>query len=232
MSDIEKQVAGHYGVTDLYERIIAAFAGAGQDVDALTADDLKPVDEFHIGGVAATRDLLDPLGLTASTRLLDIGCGLGGSARFMTQRFGAQVTGLDLTPEFVRTARLLSDKVGLDIAFVVGSALDLPFEAATFDVVTLLHVGMNLPDKPRLFAEAARVLVPGGRFVVYDVMRFGDHPAFPLPWAERAESSFLETPDAYLAAAEASGLALRHRADRGAVARAFFCTDASAYGVG
>src|SRR5262249_29264554 len=106
--------------------------------------------------------------------------------------------------------------------FVEGSALDLPFADGSFDLATLLHVGMNLPDKPRLFAEVARVLVPGGVFAVYDVMRFGDHPAFPLPWATGAGESFLEPPETYLAAAEAAGFELSARRDRGEVARAFF----------
>src|SRR5690606_9525799 len=105
---------------------------------------------------------------------------------------------------------------------VVGSALDLPFADESFDLVTLIHVGMNLPDKPRLFAEVARVLVPGGSFAVYDVMRFGAHPAFPLPWASDPASSFLETPEAYLAAAEGAGLSLIARRDRGEMARRFF----------
>ena len=150
------------------------------------------------------------------------GSGIGGPARMIAARFGAQVTGIDLTPDFVETARRLTETVGLKAEFVVGSALDLPFEDASFDLATLLHVGMNLPDKPRLFAEVARVLVPGGTFAVFDVMRFGAHPAFPLPWASEASGSFLEAPEAYLAAADAAGFELRARRDRGEVARAFF----------
>src|SRR5690606_32008034 len=117
----------------------------------------------------------------------------------IAERTGARVTGVDLTPDFVETARSLTETVGLSADFVVGSALDLPFADAAFDLATLIHVGMNIPDKPRLFAEAARVLVPGGAFAIYEVMRFGAHPAFPLPWAADASSSFLETPDGYLA---------------------------------
>lgn len=219
---VEKTVAAHYAGAGLHERIMERLAEAGVAAGAVTAEHLKAVDEFHIGGAEATAALLDQLALGAETRVLDVGCGIGGAVRMIAARTGARVTGVDLTPDFVETARALTATVGLPAEFVVGSALDLPFPEASFDVATLLHVGMNIPDKPRLFAEVARVLVPGGTFAVFDVMRFGAHPAFPLPWAADATSSFLETPDAYVAAGEAAGLALVARRDRGEIARDFF----------
>ncbi len=222
MTDPEERIVRHYGGTGLYRRIVEALARAGVDEKAVSVDDLKPVDEFHIGGVAATEALLDPLGIEPGMRVLDIGSGIGGPARWMRSRYGAAVTGVDLTPEFVATAKRLTDLVGLDARFVVGSALDLPFEDASFDIASLIHVGMNLPDKPRLFSQVARVLAPQGTFAVYDVMRFGEHPAFPLPWATSSGESFLERPDTYLSAAEAAGFTLTLRRDRGEIARDFF----------
>ena len=223
MTETEAGIAAQYGRTgDLLDRILAFLAGSGVAEGEITAEHLKPLDEFHIGGAAATERLLDPLGLAPGTRILDIGCGIGGPARLMASRYGAKVTGIDLTPDFVRTARRLSALTGLDTAFVEGSALDLPFAAARFDLATLLHVGMNVPDKPRLFAEAARVLRSGGTFALYDVMLHGAPPAFPVPWAETPALSFLAAPDAYLAAAEAAGFRLAARRGRGDAARAFF----------
>ncbi|TPE53118.1 class I SAM-dependent methyltransferase [Amaricoccus solimangrovi] len=219
---VEERVARHYAGAGLHERILERLAEAGVTAGEVTAEHLKAVDEFHIGGAEATTALLDQLAIGPETRVLDIGCGIGGPARMIATRFGAQVTGVDLTPDFVETARRLCEMLGIEARFVTGSALDLPFPAASFDLATLLHVGMNLPDKPRLFAEAARVLVPGGTFAVYDVMRFGDHPAFPLPWASEPSASFLEPPEAYLAAAGAAGFELAARRDRGEVAKAFF----------
>lgn len=222
MTQPEEKIRAHYGQSGLYERILTGLVGAGVEPERLTAEDLKAVDEFHIGGVNATQALLDPLGFTADTRVLDLGSGIGGPARFMAQRYGCKVTGLDLTPEFLETARKLTEAVGLSVDFVVGSALDLPFEADSFDAVTLIHVGMNLPDKPKLFAEVARVLRPGGVFAVYDVMRHGAHPAFPLPWAETEAASFLAAPDEYREAARAAGLTEIHCEGKGDVARVFF----------
>lgn len=219
---VEAKVAAHYAGAGLHERIMERLAAAGIPAGKVTADDLKPVDEFHIGGAEATAALLDQLTIGPETRVLDVGCGIGGPARMLAGRHGARVTGIDLTPDFVEAARRLTEAVGLRAEFVQGSALDLPFADASFDLATLLHVGMNIEAKPRLFAEVARVLLPGGGFAVFDVMRFGGHPAFPLPWAEDGSSSFLETPEAYLAAAEAAGFALVARRDRGEVAKAFF----------
>lgn len=222
MTGPERDVASHYGITGLYDRIIAKLAETGVAESDLTSAHIKPIDEFHIGGVAATKALLDPLGIGAATRVVDVGSGLGGTARFVTEHYGAQVTGIDLTPEFVETARRLSDALGLKVTFVEGSALDLPFAAESFDLATLIHVGMNLPDKPRLFDEVARVLTDGGTFAIYDVMLVGKEPDFPVPWAETPATSFLASPEEYLQAAEAAGFTLVNRQDRGEVARAFF----------
>ena len=130
---------------------------------------------------------------------------------------------MDLTPEFVYAARRLTELVGLTATFQVGSALDMPFEDDHFDLATLIHVGMNLSDKPKLFSEAARVPRPGGSFAVYVVMRHGDeHPAFPLPWARAPEASFLATPETYLDAASTAGFRLTARRSWGDFARDFF----------
>ncbi|SDZ23389.1 Methyltransferase domain-containing protein [Jannaschia faecimaris] len=222
MSETDRSISEHYGKAGLYDRILAALAAEGIPQAQITADHLKPIDEFHIGGLSATEALLEPLDLGPRTRLLDVGSGIGGAARHIAERYGAQVTGLDLTPEFVETAQRLTALTGPDITFVQGSALDMPFETDSFDVVTLLHVGMNLPDKPRFFSEAARILHAGGILAIYDVMRFGEHPDFPLPWAATPDHSFLDTPEAYLDAARAAGFRLETRTDRGEVAKAFF----------
>lgn len=222
MSDPNPAISTHYGRADLYDRILAALKAAGVAIDRVTADDLKPVDEFHIGGVEATDALLDPLGIGEGTRVLDLGSGIGGTVRHVRSRYGAAVTGIDLTPEFVETARRLSALVGVNATFLEGSVFELPFEDDSFDLATLFHVGMNLPDKRRLFAEAARVLAPGGRFAVYDVMLLGAHPEFPLPWAATPEASFLGRPEEYLAAGEGVGLSCTHQRDRAEISLEYF----------
>jgi len=222
MADPADLVAEHYRSADLLSRIEAGLRQLGASAEAPRPEDLRAVDEFHIGGGEATDALLDRLDLPQGTRALDLGSGLGGPARHMAGR-GFDVTGIDLTPDYVAVAQELSRRAGVAARFVQGSATDLPFADAAFDLVTLIHVGMNIPDKRALCAEAARVLGPGGIFAVYDVMRLGEaHPGFPLPWAAQPEASALDRPEAYLEAAGAAGLTPIHRRDRGDYARAFF----------
>jgi SAM-dependent methyltransferase len=203
-------VESHYTTGSLLGRIRRGLEQAGIDPDHTSAADLEPIDEFHIGGAAATGELLAQVPLDRQMAVLDIGSGIGGPARLIAERTGARVTGIDLTREFVETATALTALVGMDdrVAFRHGSALAMPFDDASFDLATLIHVGMNIDDKPRLMAEAARVLRPGAHFAVYEVMRTGEGDlAYPVPWAKTPETSFVATPDAYRAAATAAGFA-------------------------
>ncbi|ODT07049.1 MAG: SAM-dependent methyltransferase [Mesorhizobium sp. SCN 65-20] len=227
MAVVEPLVASHYSSEGLQDRILAALAATGVDLAALRAEDLEPVDEFHVGGAVATAALLERFELFPGEELLDIGSGIGGPARFVASRAGVSVTGLDLTPSFVAIATSLSQMTGLAdrTRFVAGSALAMPFEDSSFDAAMILHVGMNIPDKPQLMAEVARVLRPGGSFAVYDVMRLSEGPlSFPVPWATSAETSFVETPDAYRAAAIAAGFSVEDERARGAFAVEFFAS--------
>lgn len=221
----EGDIQAHYTTGPILERILAGLREAGADPEHPAPEDLKPVDEFHTGGVEATEMVLAPLGIGRDTRVLDVGSGIGGTARFIAHRYGARVTGIDLTPALVDTAQALSRLTGLSerTSFHVGSALGLPLATADFDLVTMFHAGMNIPDKPALFAEVFRVLVPGGRFVVFDVMRTGEGEiAFPLPWASVPEQSFVEPPEAYRAAAREAGFRIVRDEDRIAFGVAYF----------
>src|SRR5215472_15759508 len=121
----EQDVVRHYASGDLMARIDAALTRAGVDPAHPKAADLAPVDEFHIGGGPATEAFASKLPFKRGDRLLDVGCGLGGPARYLANRFGAHVTGIDLTPEFIEVATELSRRTGQSelTTFEVGSAL-------------------------------------------------------------------------------------------------------------
>lgn len=219
----------HYGGADLTETIDAALRQLGID-GAVTADHLAPVDEFHIGGRPATHHLLDrmprPLG-----HVLDVGCGIGGTARLLASGQAERVTGIDLNPAYVATGDTLNERVGLAdrIDLHAASATDLPFDDASFDAAVMLHVGMNVVDKRRLLTEVARVLRPGAVFGIYDIMRRADgEVAYPVPWAASAATSHLATAADYRRAAEQAGFEVTAEEDRSAFADEFFARIRSA----
>jgi len=193
------QVARFYsGSGGLVAAIRSALDAAGVDRSTLRPADLAPVDEFHIRGRAATLEIIEALDLTAESQVLDLGSGLGGPARTLAEATGCTVIGVDLTPEFCEVATALSAWTGLAerTRFRVGDATATALPDASVDAALTIHVAMNIPDKAALYAEAFRVLRPGGRFVVYDVVQGeGGDVLYPVPWADDPSTSFLATPD-------------------------------------
>jgi ubiquinone/menaquinone biosynthesis C-methylase UbiE len=223
--DVERQVAGHYSNSDLERAILDALIASGKDVMRLEPADLAPVDEFHTAGRRATIELAEQLDFRPDMHLLDIGCGIGGASRYFAEARGCRVTGIDLTDDYVRTAASLSRRVGLasKVTYRTASALALPFEAGSFDGAYLLHVGMNIQDKPRLFAEARRVLKRGATFAIFDVMRTGAGSLrFPLHWAATPQTSFVAGPAEYGAGLDAAGFDVVRERNRREFARQFF----------
>lgn len=220
----DDRIASHYSGGALLSAIAVGLDALGKTFDTATIADLAPVDEFHIGGRPATTELCEQLHMQPGSTVLDVGCGIGGTARFIASTFGCDVTGIDLTPEYIDVATELTTKVGLDnqVRFEVGSALAMPFDDGSFDVATQLHVGMNIDDKNSLFAEVSRVLKPGGRFGVYDIMRTSDEAhEFPVPWAADESMSFVADPATNRAALEAGGFLVTAQRDRGEAAGFF-----------
>jgi ubiquinone/menaquinone biosynthesis C-methylase UbiE len=192
------KVAAHYaGEGDLAAAIAERLRRAGKDVGALTTADLAAVDEFHIRGRKATLELAGRMNLSADSDVLDIGSGLGGAARTLAETHGCRVTGIDLTEAFCAAATALSGWVGLSqrVSFRQGDATDLPFADGRFDAALTIHAAMNIAAKPRMYAEARRVLKPGARLAVYDVLQGeGGEVLFPVPWAREPSISHLATP--------------------------------------
>ncbi len=219
---VQHSLTEHYSHGGLEAALLAALTAMGKDVDHLSPADLMGADEFHNGGALATTELAAGLGLKPGMTLLDIGSGLGGPARHLAG-YGCEVIGIDLTPEYVAVATSLTARMGMaeKVSFREAHVDRLDFPDAAFDGVTLLHVGMNVPDKAAMFAAVHRVLKPGGFFAVYDVMRIGEGElAFPLPWSSVPATSFVESPAAYRAALEAAGFVVESERDRAAFALA------------
>lgn len=225
-SATDSTIAAHYTTGSLFERVKAAMQKAGINPDRAAASDLAAGDQFHTGGLAATEHLIGQLAITSDTRVLDVGCGIGGTSRYIADTTNAHVTGVDLTPEFVETARALGAMVGLSdrTNYHVGSALVMPVPEDAFDIAVMMHVGMNIADKVALFSEVARALRPDGTFALFEVMRgdAGSDLLYPLPWSTVPQTSHVASSADYRTAAEAAGFKMCLETDRSPFALSFF----------
>lgn len=207
MSDATSKVRAHYNPAGLTGRIQAALTALAPGDQPLTITQLAPLDQFHTRGMQATVELAAAAVIKQDTRVLDLGCGIGGPARYIAQTFGCRVTGLDLSPAFIEAAAYLTARCGLSerVAFQAGNALQLPYADGSFDAVFLQHVVMNIEDREGLYAEVRRVLAPQGRLATYDLVLRAGGLVYPVPWARDGSTSFLLSEDATRAALEKSG---------------------------
>jgi SAM-dependent methyltransferase len=201
-------VRRHWERSDLGDAIVAAIQASGRDPATLTVDDLAPLDQFHGGGLAATRRLAKLGELSPAMHVLDVGGGLGGPARTLAIEFGCRVTVIELAESYVDAGRRLTSMLALDdrVTFHVGDALTLPFHDGAFDAVWTQNSGMNIADKAGLYAGFHRVIRPGGRLVTQEPMAgLVRPPIYPLMWAPDPATDHLLPPDAMRAVIERSG---------------------------
>ena len=157
---------------DFYERhpisaqiILAKLEAARGTLEGLRPDDLFPHDQDHYGGLAANDALAKCARIADGNKVVDLCAGLGGPARYLAHRYGALVTGIELTPARVTGAAELTRRVGLDgqVRILEGNVMDLPLPDASQDAVVSQEALLHVPDLGRALGEAYRVLRPGGR---------------------------------------------------------------------
>ena len=225
MLAMNEKVAQYYTHCSLSDVVHAGLETMKQASDAASIDLLAGVDEFHMGGRPATKALAEELRISPNDRVLDVGCGMGGTARYIASTYGCQVSGIDLTPEYVEVGNRLNKGLALDgqIDLSVANATDMPFEEAGFDRASMLHVGMNIADKAGLMAEVGRILKPGGYFAVFDVMRVGAEPIeYPVAWAADESTSFVGSVDDYRGALADAGFEIVDVVEKRDIALKFF----------
>ncbi|CAK6701449.1 methyltransferase domain-containing protein [Synechococcus sp. CCY9201] len=105
--------------------------------------------------------------LPPGSRVLDVGCGIGGSARILARDYGFNVLGISISPAQIARAQALTP-AELTCRFAVMDALALDLEPASFDAVWSVEAGPHMPDKQRYADELLRVLKPAGLLAVAD----------------------------------------------------------------
>src|SRR5258708_12513763 len=144
------QIGEQYPTGLSRRNIERALSAAGLDLDHLRPADLAMLEDFHTMGRIATSQLVDLVGITSDSSVFDAGSGIGGTARYVADRFGCTVTAVDLTDEYCETHRWLNRLVGLDqrISVHQGDVTELPFADGTFDIPLSQHVHLNVAPTP------------------------------------------------------------------------------------
>ncbi len=195
-TDQGRQVADHWSrLAVTYEGALQSLEKQGIAATAVKPEDLHGLDMIHMGGVAATDELADMASVRAGDRVLDVGSGVGGPARRMANKYGADLWGVELSETLCETAIKLTELVGLEgqVHFKHGSALNLPFDDDEFDAVTMQHVAMQISEKKQLFSELTRVVKPGGCLALHELFAGEGELHYPLAWAIEPSMSALES---------------------------------------
>lgn len=158
-----------YTNLDRIERGLAA-QGIGP-ADPIRPEQLFALDQWHYHGTEAIAAAARALGLGPQSRVLDVGAGVGGPARYLAHTTGCHVTALELQPELHAIGVDLTRRSGLAdrVTHLCGDALVEPLPAAGFDAVVSFLAIVHIPDRPRLFARLAQALRPGGGCYVEDL---------------------------------------------------------------
>jgi ubiquinone/menaquinone biosynthesis C-methylase UbiE len=198
------------------EQILAALMSNGVALESVTEELLQQYDQDHFGGIEANDILAAQAGIRPEHHVLDVCSGMGGPARYLAHWIGCRVMGLDLTRSRYDSAIRLTQLVKLSrlVDFRLGDALNMPFDDASFDVVIGQEAWCHVPDKPRLIAECARVVKPGGAIAFTDILRREPLRAVELQrMQEGMPFPTLETLDGYSRLLAQNGCAVSLRDD-------------------
>ena len=200
---------------DFYERhpisaeiIKAKLLAARGSLAGVSPDELFAHDQDHYGGLAANDALADRARIGRGTRVADFCAGLGGPARYLAHRYGADVTGIELTPARVKGAAELTTLAGLTgrVRVIEGNVMAVPLDDGSVDAVVSQEALLHVPDKSKALSEAFRILKSGGRLAFTDWVahRPLSKADADLMWAGMAATNLYDIP-AYRTLIEAAG---------------------------
>lgn len=148
--------------------------GIGPD-DPLDVKTLVTFDQYHCLGTAAVDEAVSRLGLDASSKVLEVGSGIGGPSRYLADGVGCTMTALELQPNLNETAQALTDRCGLSkrVLHVCGDMLE-GAPSRDFDAVVSWLAFLHIPERSQLYARCFEALRPGGGIYVEDYFPCGE----------------------------------------------------------
>ena len=167
-------------------------------------------DGYYITGKEAkleaqenlTKLLIEKAGIRKGARVLDVGCGVGGSSIWLAEKLRAMTVGITISPVQLEIAQRLAKENGVDSSFLLMNAEEMHFEE-TFDVIWLLAAATHFKDQAKFIKLATKSLNKGGKFIIFDWM-LDEHVVDPLndryvkPVAEKMLLSSLHSLNTYL----------------------------------
>jgi sarcosine/dimethylglycine N-methyltransferase len=159
-------------VNRVYNDLRAAGIGPTDSIDVET---LCRFDQYHYHGTEAVDQAIAYAGITAKSRILDVGAGIGGPARYIAHKTGCQVVALELQEDLNEVGQDLTARCGLSdrVTHLCGDILTESFEPGTFDAVVSWLCLYHIPDHPRLYSRLANALKPGGLLYAEDLYSLG-----------------------------------------------------------
>lgn len=159
----------HVDVRRIYKELAELGITAEQ---RLTPEQLYPFDQFHYHGIDAVRAAAGLIGLGRESRVLEVGSGLGGPARYLAATVGCHVTALELQQELHDVAADLTRRCGLNsrVYHLRGDALSYPLEVGRFDAAVSWLAVHQIPERPRLMERLMQAVRPGGRLYIEDLV--------------------------------------------------------------
>src|SRR4029079_16632234 len=171
MSDAKTQIVYFYDRHPISSDIILAKLRASRGhLEGVRPDELFPYDQDHYGGLAATDELARGAQIGKVSQVADFCAGLGGTVRYLTYKYGADVTGIELTPSRVAGAQHLTKLVGLQekARVVEGNVMSVPLDDAAMDAVVSQEAFCHVPDPAKALSEAFRILRKNGKLAFTD----------------------------------------------------------------
>jgi len=222
-----------YDRVDRIERDLLA-AGIGPD-GPLAVADLVAFDQYHYDGTTAVDAAIDALRLGPASRVLDVGSGIGGPARYVAATAGSAVTALELQPDLHQTASRLTARAGVShlVEHVAGDILAGPPERGAYDAVISYLVFLHIPDRARLLDACAEALVADGRIFIEDFTLLREPDAADRDaLADKLVCTYLPSAAEYTAQLQAAGFAEVELVDMSASWTAFTADRLAAFRAG